>query len=240
MTKSNGISPVIRFGYTEEEMANAFAKLLQSRNGLPGVGAFDGVYREISCRQGRPDFIALRYHSSCQRTKKPQVSGIVGPSILTVLKPTAPRTLDYIISHVEFGRDSIQKALRQLIDSEIVEQTETGAYRLGKESQGPKTEIWSFELKLNNPRKAVFQAQQSRAFSERTIIVVPPGQEKNYKRYSVTIQRWHIGLATFDPVTGHFCFVRKGRKLRALSRTHQIYALSQMNSYQRQVGGFQE
>ena len=216
------------FGYSEKEMANAFQSLLQSVRGLPEVGVFDAVYPEISCLQGRPDFIAVRYFSRTEPSNQSRVPGLVGPSILNLLKPKAPHSLDYLIAHSEFTGSSIRKSLLQLIDSRHVEQTESGAYRLGKASKGQKPEMWSFELKLNNPRKAVFQAQQSRAFAERAIIVVPPGQEGNYERFRESMQRWYIGLATFEPVTSHFRFVRKGRKAKALSRTHQIYALSQI------------
>jgi hypothetical protein len=217
-----------RFGYSEEEMANAFQLLLQSRDGLPGVGIFDAVYREISCRQGRPDFIAVRYLSRSEPNRQLQVPGLVGPSILNLLKPKAPRTLEYLLARVEFTRHSIKKSLRQLIDSGHVERTVRGAYRLGKASEGQNPEIWSIELKLNNPKKAVFQAQQSRAFAERAIIVVPPGQERNYERFMKTMRRWHIGLATFDPMGGRFRFVRKGRKAKALIPAHQVYTLSQI------------
>ncbi len=218
-----------RFGYTEEEMGDAFLSILQSSNGLPEVGAFDAVYREISCRQGKPDFIALRCLSRTEPSIRIRVPGLVGPSILNLLKPNAPRTREYLDTHLEFSRDSIGKSLRKLIDLDYVEQTDSGAYRLGSTSKGDRPEIWSFELKLNNPKKAVFQAQQSRAFAERAIIVVPPGQERNYVRFQQTMRRWNVGLATFDPITGTFRFVRKGRKANALSQTHQIYALSQVH-----------
>lgn len=216
------------FGYSEEEMAQAFQRLLLSENGLPGVGCFGGIYREIACRQGRPDFIVLRYMSPSDQHNRINVPGLVGPAILQSLKPKAPRTFDYLVSNLEFGLESIRKSLRLMIESGYIEQLESGAYRLAAEMNHEKPEIWTFELKLNNPKKAVFQAQQSRAYSERAIIVVPPGQERNYERFRETMQRWHIGLANFDPITGVFRFVRKGRKARALSPTQQIYTLSQM------------
>ena len=211
-------------------MADAFQKALQSQDGLPDVGMFDAIYREVSCRQGRPDFIALRYLSCVDQHEQLNVPGLVGPSILDNLKPKAPRTFEYLVANMEFARDSIRRSLRQLVEKGYVEQTESGAYRLVIVPSERKPEIWSFELKLNNPKKAVFQAQQSRAFAERAIIVVPPGQEKNYKRFRESMRRWHIGLATFDLATGAFRFVRKGRKAQALSRTHQLYALSQMQA----------
>ena len=222
--------PYTQFGYSEDEMADAFQKVLQSQKGLPGVGIFDAIYREVSCRQGRPDFIALRYVSCDKLRENLNIPGLVGPSILHNLKPKAPRTLEYLVNNIEFGRDSVRRTLRQLVEKGYVEQTESGAYRLALVSNERKPEIWSFELKLNKPKRAVFQAKQSRAFSERAIIVVPPGQERNYEQFRETMQRWYIGLATFDLFTGAFQFVRKGRKTQALSRTHQLYALSQMQA----------
>lgn len=218
------------FGYSEKDMAQAFQRLLLSENGLPSVGIFAAIYREITCQQGRPDFIALRYTSSSGEGEHMNVSGLVGPAILQRLKPVAPRTIDYLVSKLEFGRHSIRKSLRRLIEIGYVEQLESGAYRLLNVNHLQTPEIWTFELKLNNPKKAVFQAQQSRIYAERAIIVVPPGQEKNYNRFEVTMHRWHIGLATFDPHTEVFRFVRKGRKSRALSPTQQLYTLSRLNA----------
>ena len=222
-----------RFGYSEEEMGDAFASLLESAEGLPELGLFHAVYREVSCRQGRPDFIALRYASNQKRDDHFHVPGLVAPSIINKLQPKAPRTLDYLLACLEFSPDSIRKTLRQLVEHAIVERMDSGSYRLSVNSLRQLPEMWSFELKLDNPKRAVFQAQQSRAYAERAIIVVPPGQEKNYDRFRETMRRWHIGLATFDMDTAVFRFVRKGRKARALSRTHQLYAFSQLRAGRR-------
>jgi hypothetical protein len=217
------------FGYSEEDMAKAFQSVL-SENGLPEVGVFSVICPEILCRQGRPDFIALRYISASGKREHRKVPGLVGPAILQSLKPRAPRTLEFLVSRLKFSRDSVRKSLRQLIEREYVEQLEGGAYRLADMSDYQTPEIWTFELKLNNPKRAVFQAQQSRTYAERAIIVVPPGQEKNYRRFEATMRRWHIGLATFDPLTRAFRFVRKGRRARALSPSHQLYTLSQLSA----------
>lgn len=222
-------------GYSEEDMAQAFQRLLLSKNGLPSVGGFSAIYREISCQQGRPDFIALRYAPSAAESEHMKVCGLVSPAILRRLKPAAPRTIDYLVAKLEFGRDSIRRSLRQLIERGYIEQLESGAFRLADVNRLQMPEIWAFELKLNNPKRAVFQAQQSRSYAERAIIVVPPGQDKNYRRFEMTMQRWHIGLATFEPFTGIFQFVRKGRKSRALSPAQQLYTLSQLSAGHRAV-----
>lgn len=219
-----------RFRFTESKMADAFMEILQSSEGLPGIGPFDMVYREISCRQGRPDFIALRYKNSPDAVPLPQANGLAGASILTLMKPKSPRTVEYIVHHSEFSKGTIKRSLRQLLASGHVERTENGLYRLGKAGARMNTEIWVFELKLDNPKRAIFQAQQSRAFAERAFIVVPSGQEKNYQQYNETIKRWGIGLASFNPVTKEFSVVKRGRRARAFSRQHQIYTMAQLHS----------
>jgi hypothetical protein len=220
-----------RFEFSEEIMADAFQQLLQSPEGPAGIGPFDAVYREVSCSQGRPDFIALRNTKSSTLVNLPGSMGYVGPAILSIIKPQAPRTLSYLINHSEFSNYSIKRSLRQLIASGHVEPTKTGSYRLGSATAAFKPELWVFELKLDNAKRAVFQAQQSRMYANRALIIVPPGQEKNYIRYRVSMKRWSIGLATFDPFSGKFNLLLRGRKARIASTQYQLYALSKMASY---------
>ena len=214
-----------RFGFTEKQMADAFEGALTAPGGLFGVGPFDGIYREVSCRQGRPDFIVIRSSENHGLLKPPESSGLVGPSILSLLKPKAPRTLSYIVNHSEFSEKSICQTLKKLINSDHIEITETGSYLLGKAFDFSKTELWAFELKLDNPKRAVFQAQQCRAYADRVIIVVPPGQEPNYKRFNQSMNRWHIGLATFNPNKQEFKFIRRGRTTRGYNIQHRIYTM---------------
>lgn len=209
-------------------MADAFLKLLRSSEGLPGLGSFDDIYNEVACRQGRPDFIALRSKNAHKIKALPKTTGLVGSSILSLLKPSASRTINYLIERSEYSVGSIKRSIKQLLDSGHVEKTQKGSYILGDATGKFQVEIWAFELKLNNTKRAVFQAQQSCAFAERSIIVVPPGQAKNYERYSETIKRWGIGLAVFDPITKRFSIKKRPRKSKANSRQHKIYAIAQL------------
>jgi hypothetical protein len=217
-----------RFGFSEAEMAETFQKVLSSPNGLPKIGVFDGIYREISCRQGRPDFIALRWKNGSHEDCFPSTLGFVGASIIGLLKPKAPRTLNYIERHSEFSLNSIKRSLRSLLLSGHVALSGIESYTLGEVPGKLDVEMWAFELKLDNPKRAVFQAQQSRSYAERSIIVVPPCQARNYDRFIGTMKRWGIGLATFDPISKHFVIVKKPRRSSAFSRQHKVYALSQL------------
>ena len=156
--------------------------------------------------------------------------GFVGSSLLSLLKPKAPRTLNHLLRETGYTYDSIRKYLRQLEKSGCVKRTATGAYILGSSAAQFKTELWTFELKLKDARRAVFQAQQCKAIAEVTIIVVPPGQARNYERFTESMGRWGIGLATFDFYSGDFVLLKRPRKTKPLSGGHRMYALSRMFS----------
>ncbi|MDD5091639.1 MAG: hypothetical protein PHQ23_12080 [Candidatus Wallbacteria bacterium] len=179
-------------------MADAFLVKLKSRKGLPGLGRFNEVFRDVGCLQGTPDFIAVRKNRNRRIDQLDKDIGHVGPTILSLLKPKAARTLDYLISHCEYSRKSVVTHLNNLIKKGLVTKTKSNSFVQSVDFVNQAIELWAFELKLNNPKRAVFQAQQAKSYSEHSIIVVPPGQEKNYHRFAQTMERWGIGLATFD------------------------------------------
>lgn len=216
------------FGFNENEMADAFQGLLSSPGDLPGIGTFDEIYREIDCRQGRPDFITLRKNGSSLDLNSFEHVGLVGAYLLSLLKPAAPRTLQYLLQETEYSVSSVKKSLAFLEELGFIEQTPNGSYILGSAEELMKPEVWAFELKLSDNKRAVFQAQQCKAFAERVIIVVPPSQGKNYNRFRESMTRWGIGLASFDPHSGVFILLQNPRKTRPFSRGHRMYAISQM------------
>lgn len=216
------------FGFNENEMADAFQGLLSSPGGLPGIGTFDEIYREIDCRQGRPDFITLRNNSSSLDLNSFEHVGLVGAYLLSLLKPAAPRTLQYLLQETEYSVSSVKKSLAFLEELGFIEQTPNGSYILGSAEELLKPEVWAFELKLSDSKRAVFQAQQCKAFAERVIIVVPPSQGENYNRFRESMTRWGIGLASFDPHSSIFILLKNPRKTKPFSREHRMYAISQM------------
>ena len=207
-------------------MAGRFEELLASPEGLPGLGPFDAVYREVQCRQGQPDFIALRTRGEAPATCPMAHIGLVGSSLLSRLKPAAPRTLEHLIRESEFSPNSTMRSLVALESSGLVKATPTGSYVLGESAPKPDTEIWAFELKLKDARRAVFQAQQARAYADRVFVVVPPSQVKSYGRFQETLMRWRIGLASFEPGSAAFSVSTGSRRTGALSMKDRFYALS--------------
>src|SRR3954469_1820161 len=89
----------LRFPYTEEEMANAFERLLKKGRTLPGVGRLSRVFREVDCQRGRPDFVALARGSTRFLTGKSIGAKFAGSLLLSFLHERAPRSLSYLSEH---------------------------------------------------------------------------------------------------------------------------------------------
>lgn len=203
--------------FTENDMALHFKRILERKSLLPGIESFSRIVEEQNCYQGCPDFIALSQQKNKARFSIPKNLFAVSCEILSVLKPVASRSLQYLMKHTRCSGYLLNKTLCLLEDNNLVKKANTETYVLGDVFSSQNNELTVFELKLRGHRKAIFQAQQSKNYACRSLIVVPPGQTRCYDKYSVLMNRWGIGLAAFDPVTGNFNVVRKARKTKPLS-----------------------
>jgi hypothetical protein len=217
-----------RFPFTEEEMANAFEQLLKSRRSLPGVGRLSRIFREIDCHRGRPDFIALARGTTRFLGGKGISAKFSGSLVMSFLHDRAPRSLAHLSEHSGLSVRVVSQATTELVRRRYALRTASGSYLLNPARPLRQVQVWAFELKLDKPKRAVFQAQQYRSFAQSVLIVVPPTQLALYDRFELALRRWGIGLAAFDPVTLEFRIHRRPRLGHPHSRHHQAYALFQL------------
>lgn len=209
-------------------MADSFERLLRTGRSLPGVGRLSRVFREVDCQRGRPDFVALARGSTRFLTGKSISAKFSGSLMLSFLHERAPRSLAYLSEHSGLSMRVVSDATNELVHRRYAVRTQSGSFILNPARLLRQVQVWAFELKLDKPKRAVFQAQQYRSFAQRVLIVVPPRQLALYNRFQVPIRRWGIGLATFDPVTSEFRIHRPPRLGHPHSRHHQAYALFQL------------
>lgn len=219
---------VRRFQFTEEEMADAFERTLTTGRTLAGVGRFSRVFREIDCHRGRPDFVALAHGSTRFLTGQSITLKFAGSLAMSFLHERAPRSLSYLCEHSGISVRTIRAAVDELVKRKYALQTVNGSYLINPKRPLRQVQVWAFELKLDKPKRAVFQAQQYRSFAQRVLIVVPPSQLQLYSKFRIAMRRWGIGLATFDPETAQFEIHRSPRLSQPHSRHHQAYALFQL------------
>ncbi len=217
-----------RFPYSEEEMADAFEQVLKTGRTLPGIGRLSRVFREVDCHRGRPDFIALARGTTHFLTGKSVTLKFAGSLVMSFLHERAPRSLAYLCEQTGLSKRTIETATAELVNRGFALQTESGTYFLNAAKPLRQVQVWAFELKLDKPKRAVFQAQQYRSFAQSVLIVVPPGQLALYDKFKLAMRRWGIGLASFDPSTKEFIIQRPPRIGSPHSRHHQAYALFQL------------
>jgi hypothetical protein len=219
---------VRRFPFTEEQMADAFERFIVARRGLPGVGRVSKVFREVACQQGRPDFVAVAGRKRRFLSGNSVSLKLAGSLVLSFLHEGAGRTTAYLCEHSGLSLRTVRGALAELVKHRYVRRTPSGAFMASASRSLRTLEVVAIELKLDRPRRAVFQAQQCRAFAQRVLIVIPPSQLRTYRKYSVALRRWGIGVATFEPGSGEFVLCRKPRRSKPHSLQHQAYAMFQI------------
>lgn len=232
MTTSSPTSTRRRFGFTEEQMADAFERVLRAREALPGVGRLSRVFREVDCHRGRPDFVGLARGSTRFLTGQTVAMKFAGSLVLSFLHERAPRSLDYLVAESGLSVRTTRTALTELVRRRYVRRTVNGSFTLNPTKPLRQAQVWAFELKLDKPKRAVFQAQQYRSFAQRVLIVVPASQLDLYEKFSLAMRRWGIGLASFDPFTLDFKIHKRPRVGAPHSRHHQAYALFQLMGIQ--------
>ncbi len=211
--------------YTEEQMANAFERRLRSRRPLQGIGGFTKVFREVECHRGRPDFVAIVSRNGPRGLRHQSSHNVASARLLSLLKKRSPHSVRSLGEQIDMSVATVRRALRHLEKSGLVEELANGSFVLSGGSAIFEIETAAFELKLKNPRRAVFQAQQCTLFAQQVWIVVPPSQAKNYDVYRPVLARWGIGLATFNPNNHRFAPVVTARRGIPGSREHQAYAV---------------
>lgn len=211
--------------YTEEQMADAFESRLLSRRPLTSIGRFSQVFREVDCHRGRPDFVGISSRRAADKLGHHGRHSIATARLLSLLRKRSPRSLESLVKCLDMTRSVVQRALRQLISSGMVEELANGQFILSGGSAVFEIESTAFELKLKSPRRAVFQAQQYTLFAQNVWIVVPPKQAASFEVYRPVLRRWGIGLATFNPLNHIFTPVITARRRSPGSREHQAYAM---------------
>lgn len=216
---------------SEEKMADVFEVVLRNHQQDKWLPHFQSVFREISCQQGIPDFITI---SSSHNIDLKALFGESSVSIescsavISLLKMKAPRTTKYISTCTGLKIESVKRILKQLENEEFVKSINSNSYVLGPKWSLPDMELWAFELKLDNWRRALFQALQYKAFANRVVVVFPESKGRILKKNIEIFNKLNIGIMTFDFETSSYNVILKPTKSSPSSKKHNLFALGQI------------
>jgi len=217
-----------RSEHSEAQMTDAFLRCLRSRKGLPGVGPFWKVFQEVSCLRGRPDLIGIQKKDASRLSPRLGHVGRLAESdsaVMSLLSARQPHSVKYLHQCSGFVLETVQKALRRLCGKGLAHQTRNGTWLLECSVDLSNLEVWAFELKIRNVRRAVFQAQQYAMFAQRVCIVLPPQRAALIPKFEKALACWNIGVALFEPRSGAFELRVAPKRNIPVSRRHEVYAL---------------
>lgn len=215
---------------TELMMANAFASAINA-SAIKGLPAFDLVYREVVCQQGVADFVGLTSAAPIFiNNNLEELSSIDSSSqILSLLKSNSGRRIKFLSERIGITDTTLNRILKELVSKNYVIK-KNGLYYLSKPYNLNKTNIWAFELKLSNWKRAIFQALQYKAFANYSVVVFPIAKEKLLRENIDLFQNLNIGVLLFDAETLENKWINHAKKEHSISRWHTMFLLGKLSN----------
>jgi len=225
---------MIKKKITESMLAEAFEKALHDKNHFNGFPVFKLICKEMPCQQGIADFIAttgpIPSLNLMNKATENLHSTESSARIMSLLCFSSPRTKKYIIKKSGLTSKTVSKILKSLLSKGYISKKKSDMHYLASAlKQGP-SEFWAFELKLNDWKRALFQALQYKAFANRVMLVFPPEKERILKNNIDKFKRMKVGVMTFDIKTRSYKMLLKPRKNKPASRAHNLFLFSKMIS----------
>jgi len=216
----------------EDSLVRLFTKVITES--IPNKNGIDRpiIISEFSAKRGRADVICAVLQNEIvdiKRVKKlaSALSQINKARIIALLKKSTGYSEDYLARTLGLAKSTILKHLNSLYKEDIVEKTAKGLWRLSRWINLPKVEIWAFELKLNNWKRAFYQAQRYRGFSHNIVVVMPNGQINAAKENINYFHKMNVGLASLKK-DGELEFISKPKHKRPTSQGHYLYSVGKI------------
>lgn len=219
---------------SESVMAESFEKCLR-RNFFNEFPKFNLVAKEIICQQGVADFITI-VGSQLKQKQIEKINHVFNGStegyikVFSLLRHFVPRTESYLIKKSGFSRKTVRSILKNLMDKKAIVGLSKGPFMLSPSWRLKSVELWAFELKINDWKRAIFQSLQYKAFADRVTIVFPVEREKILRENIEIFKKSKIGVMLFDAFNQHYKILLPPLKSKPSSRTHRLFAFSKITS----------
>lgn len=218
---------------TEGDLAVVFRESTETDRWCECAEPFPNLYDELECMQGIPDFVATTQNLfKMPIRRRRSISGCLqspmSARLASLAKARAPRTTKYLQVAGSFPRPAFQQAIKCLRQSGIIRDLGNGiVVEEGFVSQ--EVELWAFELKLENWRRALYQAMQYKAFAHKSVVVMPHKYVHRVLPHLELFENLGIGLLMLEN-SHDFEFVVQAKKSAPSSLSHYYYALGKMLS----------
>tara|TARA_R110001592_G_scaffold14027_1_gene63653 strand:- start:317 stop:1009 length:693 start_codon:yes stop_codon:yes gene_type:complete len=148
--------------------------------------------------------------------------------ILAMLKPSAPRRESFLRDRSGVSETTFRRSLGYLTEAKLIALVEERGYVLGDRAKMPEAEIVAFEFKLENWKRAFYQATRYRSFSHRVYVVLPENVVHRCESMLDVFRVQNIGLLSHSPHTGA-SRVLPSSKRQPRSRANYLKALAMLH-----------
>ncbi|QKK09394.1 MAG: hypothetical protein HND58_15330 [Planctomycetota bacterium] len=212
---------------TEDQLMAVFDTAIADSGlwlGLPGRRTF--LMDEVEGIHGRVDRMMVSLPSSLRptKTRSQLLQQETCCRIIVALRARQPKVLAQLAVDTGRSRETIRFWLSRMTDADLVRVTSTGSYILGPKSDLPDCEIWCFEGKLRDWKRALYQATRYRAFAHRSFVVMPDDLIQPAERQVDRFRLARVGLMSLD-ADGRFRMITKPRS--QLPRSPVMFTMAQ-------------
>lgn len=219
--------------FSELEMANRFEHAIKSSI-IRCIPPFDIVYRELKCQQGIPDFIGIPSDKFVTTFNFSALTSIESSSvILSFLKYHSGRRKSYLKEKTALSDNLLNKSIRELQDNKFIIES-NGLYYLSPQMELFNDNIWAFELKLSNWKRALFQALQNKTFSNFSIVVFPFEKEHVLIQNLDVFVKLNVGVLLFDASSLKTKWLYRAKKEQSVSKWATWVLLGKVSSQKSQ------
>lgn len=190
------------------------------------------VMREVDCNRGRADVVCAVIRKNNIDSLKLRHLGLslsqpAKAHILSWLSKNKASTEEYLSEVTGLRVKTIRKHLNELLESGIVKHSVPNSWVFSKEYKLPQIDIWSFEVKLKNWKRACYQASRYRGFSHYTTVVMPQENVHTAIKNIDMFDKMNIGLMAIDKQS-KLKFIKKPKRSNPTSKKHHLYALGKI------------
>lgn len=218
-------TPLFRW---ESQLSKSFQE-----NANPTLWTRDGAgtwvrAEETTCSEGRADIVWARFEPGWSPSKLRRHALLLQNStasrLLALLRQGPAQSEEDLRPRIGVTHPVLRKWLRALIEAEFVTTTRDGRFRAIPRRTFPSFEICSFELKLKNWQRALYQATRYRSFSHRVFVVMPTSSAKVAYQHHELFRRANIGLVAHE-ISGESRVLVRPKKRCPHSSYRMIMAL---------------
>lgn len=186
---------------TEDQMLTAFDSALADCElwlGSPGRRTF--MMDEVEGIHGRVDRMMVSLPSGVRpgKGRSQLLQQETCCRIIVALRAKQPKTLERLALETGRSQETLRYSLARMEQEGLVRKHTTRGYVLGPKSNLPECEIWCFEGKLRDWKRALYQATRYRAFAHRSFVVMPedhvPSAEGQTERFRLA----RVGLLAIN------------------------------------------